>query len=126
MSLVMRKSAFCIYENKDAAQLRGNHEADQRLCSRYTDSTIPLLPKSEIYFKPLAFFCSCTVRFVWDLVGNPEDRFSHNEAQMRVRIVLGRLPWCWWHMSLVVRKPVFGVSDQIQTGLYKHTRRLET
>ena len=34
--------------NKDADQLRGNREADQRLCFRYTESTIPLLPKSEI------------------------------------------------------------------------------
>ena len=48
MSFVMRKPAFCICENKDADQLRGNREADQRLCFRYTDSTIPLLPKSEI------------------------------------------------------------------------------
>ena len=44
----MRKPAFCICENKDADQLRGNREADQRLCFRYTDSTIPLLPKSEM------------------------------------------------------------------------------
>ena len=48
MSLVVRKPAFCICENKDADQLRGNREADQRLYFRYTDSTIPLLPKSEI------------------------------------------------------------------------------
>ena len=48
LSLVMRKPAFCICENKDADQLRGNREADQRLCFRYTDSTITLLPKSEI------------------------------------------------------------------------------
>ena len=48
MSLVVRKPAFCICENKDADQLRGNREADQRLCFRYTDSTIPLLPKFEI------------------------------------------------------------------------------
>ena len=48
MSLVMRKPAFCICENKDADQLRGNREADQRLCFRYSDSTIPLLPKSKI------------------------------------------------------------------------------
>ena len=41
----MRKTDFCICENKDADQLRGNREADQRLCFRYTDSTIPLLPK---------------------------------------------------------------------------------
>ena len=44
----MRKPAFCIWENKDADQLRGNRKADQRLCFRYTDSTIPLLPKFEI------------------------------------------------------------------------------
>ena len=48
MSLVVRKPAFCICENKDADQLRGNREADQRLCFRYTDSTIPLLSKSKI------------------------------------------------------------------------------
>ena len=35
----MRKPAFCICENKDADQLRGNREADQRLCFRYIDST---------------------------------------------------------------------------------------
>ena len=44
----MRKPAFCICENKDADQLRGNREADQRLGFRYIDSTIPLLSKSEI------------------------------------------------------------------------------
>ena len=48
MSIVMRKTTFCICETKDADQFRGNREADQRLCFRYTDSTIPLLPKSEI------------------------------------------------------------------------------
>ena len=47
-SLVVSKPAFCICENKDADQLRGNREADQRLCFRYSDSTITLLPKSEI------------------------------------------------------------------------------
>ena len=36
-------------ENKGADQLRSDHVvADQRLCFRYIDSTIPLLPKSEI------------------------------------------------------------------------------
>ena len=44
----MRKPDFCICENKDADQLRGNREADRRLCFRYTDSTIPLLPIYEI------------------------------------------------------------------------------
>ena len=65
MSLVVRKPAFCICENKDADQLRGNREADQRLCFRYTDSTLPLLPISEISsLQPSS-------------LGNPEDRFSH-------------------------------------------------
>ena len=48
MSRVVRKLAFCICENKGADQLRGDREADQRLCFRYTDSKIPLLSKSEI------------------------------------------------------------------------------
>ena len=44
----MRKPAFCICENKDADQLRGNREADQRLCFRFIDSTIFLLLIYEI------------------------------------------------------------------------------
>ena len=48
MSLVMRKPDVCICENKDADQLRGNREAGQRLCFRYTDNTILILTKSEI------------------------------------------------------------------------------
>ena len=32
MSRVMRKQTICICGNKDADQLRGNREADQRLC----------------------------------------------------------------------------------------------
>ena len=48
MSRDVRKPDFFICEKKDADQLRGNREADQRLCFRYTDSIIPLLPKSEM------------------------------------------------------------------------------
>ena len=48
MSRDVRKPDFCICENKAADQLCGNRTTDQRLCFRYTDSTIPLLPKSEI------------------------------------------------------------------------------
>ena len=44
----MGKPTICICENKGADQLRGNREADQRLCFRYSDTTFPLLPKSEI------------------------------------------------------------------------------
>ena len=48
LSRPMGKPTICIEENKDADQLRGNREADQRLCFRYSDSTFPLLLKSEI------------------------------------------------------------------------------
>ena len=48
MSHLMGKPTICIGENKDTDQLRGDREADQRLCFRYSDSTIPLLLKSEI------------------------------------------------------------------------------
>ena len=56
--VIMRKPTFRICENKDADQLRGNCEADQRLCFRY--STIPLLPKSEIssLYSHLLWLCS--------------------------------------------------------------------
>ena len=41
-SRVMRKPTFCICENKDADQLRGDP------CFHYIDSKIPLLSKSII------------------------------------------------------------------------------
>ena len=49
----MGKPTICIGENKGADQLRGNREADQRLCFRYSDSTLPPLLNSKISsFKP--------------------------------------------------------------------------
>ena len=87
MSLVVRKTAFCICEN-NADKLHGNREADQCLCFRYTDSTIPLLSKSEMpsLDRYLTVFCGCTARFVSDLVGKPEDRFSHNKAHIKLSL----------------------------------------
>ena len=81
MSRDVRKPDFCICENKDADQLRGHREADQHLCFRYRDSTTPLLPESE-NLKSLASISNCAARFVSDLVGNPEDRFSDVAAHM--------------------------------------------
>ena len=45
---LMGKPTLCKCENKGADQLRSNCEADQRICFRYSDSTLPLLLKSEI------------------------------------------------------------------------------
>ena len=48
MSPGVRKSTFCIFESKDADQLHGNREADQRLCFHYLNSTIALISKAKI------------------------------------------------------------------------------
>ena len=48
LSHLMGKPTICIGKNKDADQLRGNRDSDQRLCFRYSDSTISLLLKSDI------------------------------------------------------------------------------
>ena len=42
------KTRFCICKNKGAEQLYSNCTADQCLCFRYTNCTIPLLSKSKI------------------------------------------------------------------------------
>ena len=44
----LRKPDFYICENKAADQLCGNRTTDQGLCFCYMESTISLLPKSEI------------------------------------------------------------------------------
>ena len=33
-------------------------------------------------FHPQAIICGCAARFVPDLVGNPDDRFSHDAAHI--------------------------------------------
>ena len=79
LSLVVRKLAFCIFKNKDADQLRSDCAADQRLCFRYTGSTIPLLPESEISSLYLSSMVVqpglCRTRSE-----NPEDEFSHKRG----------------------------------------------
>ena len=90
----MRKPFLCICENKDADQLCSNCAADQRLCFRYIDS-LSISVQSLFYLNP-KFRASSHVlglysRFVSDLVGNLEDRFSHNEAQLATC----RCWFCW-------------------------------
>ena len=96
MSRLMGKPTICIGENKDADQLRGNREADQRLCFRYSDSTISLLLKSEF----LACFSDCTGRFVSDLFGNHIVGFptrwlifSHVRMEHLLPVYQAVLPW---------------------------------
>ena len=99
----MGKLTICICENKDADQLRGNREADQRLCFRYLDSTIPLLFKSEISsFQPasvtvqpdLCRTCSETTLLVFPRDGSFVDLRSSQQL------------WsCWDTASILSESP---------------------
>ena len=83
----MRKLAFCICKNKDPA-------VTAQLISVFVFATWIVQSLYCLYpnFKPLAIFCGCTARFVSDLVGNPEDQFSHNEAHM-VHVLTANSIW---------------------------------
>ena len=83
----MGKPTICIGENKDADQLRGNREADQCLCFRYTDSTIPLLLKSEISSFKLASVLIYSLVCVGP-VRKPHCWFSHETAQILVLLLM--------------------------------------
>ena len=77
MSLLMGKPTICIGENKDADQLRGNREADQRLCFRYSDCTIPPLGKSKISsFQPASV--AVQAGFGNHIVGFPTRQLNYN------------------------------------------------
>ena len=75
----MRKPDFCICKNKEICKKKRtaklNSAADLRVCFCYLDSTIPLLPKKKKQASN-----HLLSRFVSDLVGTPEDRFSCDTA----------------------------------------------
>ena len=54
-----------------------------KLISTFVFATRTVQVQSLYFLNPkfLAIFCGCTAWFVSDLVGNPEDQFSRNEAQ---------------------------------------------
>ena len=90
MSRVMRKPDFCICENKDADQLRGNREADQRLCFHYIDSTIHLLSKSEISsLKPYSVVVQPGSCRTWS--ETPKTGFLTTRLRLRRRYLLLRV-----------------------------------
>ena len=73
-------------------------------------------------------FCGCTARFVSDLVRNTKERLSRDTAQFPLDMgqLLNRIINHYiqislddhqlQHLSLVVRKPVFGVSTRSDTN----------
>ena len=78
MSRHMGKATICLGENKGADQLRSDCEADQRLCFRYSDSTIPLLSRSKF---PVSSHLLCLYSPVCvGPVQKPHCWFSHEAA----------------------------------------------
>ena len=78
----MGKPTICIGENKGGDQLHGNREADQRLCFRYSDSTIPSLLNSKFQASSLLLYlyrpvCVHPVR-------KPHFWFSHEAAHLYI------------------------------------------
>ena len=84
----MTKLEFCICKNKATDELHSICAADQRLCFRYIDSTIPLLPKS-ILSCLYPFSAAVQPGLCWTWL-ETEDRFSHN-AQIKALTMLGKL-----------------------------------
>ena len=79
MSHVMRKPIYAIFDQQSASA-----QSDQRLrCSLPRQYNIA---SSYIFnFMSLASNCSRAGGFESYLVANPEDRFSHEEAQITIR-----------------------------------------
>ena len=81
MSLVMRKPAFCICENKDADQLCGNRKADTaKLISAFVFATQII---QSIYYLNSKFQASSHLLWLYSLVSvgqgrKPERWFSHD------------------------------------------------
>ena len=69
-----REKTNCLSENEDKDQLCRNCTVDQHLYIHFTDSTNPLLLKSEFSLY-LLFFCKYTGWFVWTWSETPRTCF---------------------------------------------------
>ena len=75
----MRNTTFCICENKDADQLRGNRKADQRLCFCYIDKSLYFLnPKFQASSNRLKLYSPVCV----GPGRKAEGWFSHDAARI--------------------------------------------
>ena len=122
ISFVMRKPAFGICENKDADQLRGYREADQRLF-------LALRIVQSFYFLNTAFQASSHLLWLYSSVcvgpgRKPRRPVFSQQGSYCLNYGLAGSEQFWSFtayistrshkgMSLVVRKPVLGFSDQV-------------
>ena len=78
---VMRKPVLWLCDQQRCRSACASAQSDQHLCC----SLLGQYNISRFYnrnFKPLLSFCVGAGRFVSTLVGNPEDRFSRDEAHL--------------------------------------------
>ena len=76
----MRKPTICIGENKDADQLRGNREADQRLCFRFATRIVQFLFYLNPEFQASSSFLCLYSPVCVGAVRKPHCWFSHEAA----------------------------------------------
>ena len=97
MSRLMRKPTICICENKDADQLRGNREDDQRLffATRIVHFLFFLNPEFQASSLLLCLYSSVSV----GPVRKPHCLFSHKAAQLsQLLLITGPVLVCCIHV----------------------------
>ena len=107
---------FTYVKNKGTDQLHSNCAADQHLCFRYIDSTIPSV--KILNFKSLTMFCGCKALFVLVLVGNPKDSFSHDTALIVITLLtlMSGILMAWFmSFSLPMVAPVHVTKNRVPT-----------
>ena len=126
LSRPMGKPTICIGENKGADQLRGNREADQRLCFP------PLLNSKISSFSPASMTAEAGLcQPVW----KPHCWFSHEVAHLPFAFLMfkGLLSICYtglMHVKVIKlsHKKTNNLDilpGRTQIGLYIHRSRLE-
>ena len=127
----MGKPTICIGENKDADQLRGNREADQRLCFRYSDSTIPLLLNSEIssfelfpvLVQPdLCRTCSETTLLVFLRGGSNIELFFNNRSSSESKTSFFRIFQLVKMLNFPFLRHIYTISFVTRHLIYQRTR----
>ena len=109
MSRVVRKPAFCICESKDGDQLRGNREADQRLCFaiRIVQSLYYLNPKFQApchLLWPYSLLCAGPGRKPRRQVSS--QRGSNCSRKVNSYCIEGLQSEQIWNFVVVVRTPL--------------------
>ena len=107
LSLVMRKPPFCKCENKDADQLISAFV--------FAIRTVPSL----FYLNP-KFQASSYLLWLYSPVGNPEDRFSQNEAHLAAdKFQTVETPVIIFFFQITLRKHVHVLNTKFFTAVKK-------